>query len=100
MLGIKYIRLFEQLKYRGYDLVRLTCCDSSFTNFKLLRVQIQGDILCSDEGVRLKDGVHDQKCMGILKLAKENFCDLLLLPEYCISYTSSTTSVKNCSKEL
>ena len=42
--------------------------------------------MCSPKGVWIEDTVHDLKCRKILELANEEFYDLVLFPEYCISY--------------
>lgn len=86
MPGIEYIELFDKIVQKGMAFVELRCCGSSSTNFKLLRVQMRGDILYSDEGVWLADESHDRKCRILLELSKRKYYDLVLFPEYCISY--------------
>lgn len=86
MPDISYIELFEKIEQKGVAVDKPCCCASSYTHFKLLRVQMQGDIQYSEEGVRLEDEEHDRKCRELLELAKRNFYDLVLFPEYCISY--------------
>lgn len=44
MSNIDYIDLFKKIQDMGYESVRLSCCDLNYDTFRLMRVQMQGDI--------------------------------------------------------
>lgn len=87
MAGIEYIDLFAEVAKKGFEPVALSCCNTSEQSFSLFRAQMQGDISYSTDGVWLSDPQHDEKCEQLLALAKAQAADLVLFPEYCISYT-------------
>lgn len=53
----------------------------------MMRAQLQAEFTySSEEGPMIPNPDHDKKCRSILETAKEEYADLLLLPEYCVSY--------------
>lgn len=84
-MAVEYIDLFNEVQRRGYGQVCLSCCDSSYDNFNLMRVQIQGDLHYTKNRVYIADEAHDRKCASLLCIANREGVDLLLFPEYCIS---------------
>ncbi len=85
MSNIDYIDLFKEIQDRGYESVRLSCCDLNYDTFSLMRVQMQGDIYYTRNSVYIANEDHDPKCTGLLRTAIKEGIDLLLFPEYCIS---------------
>lgn len=98
MPKIEYIELLDNLKLLEINNVILTCCNPSATSFSVLRAQIKGDVYYSSEYVRLYDPKHNEKCQMLLETAKSNYIDLVIFPEYCISYELLDKIVNN--KEL
>lgn len=86
---MKYIELLSKVENDGNFLkINLNCCDPEKDNFSLVMAQLRGRLTHSeDEGVQAEDMVyHDQKCQSLITLSKKEGIDLLLFPEYCISY--------------
>lgn len=87
MPHIKYYELTDILRNdMGVDDFVLSCCDPTTTSFSFLQIQMQGDIKFSTDGVFLDNKQHDKKCKSLLEKAFDLNIDLVLFPEYCISY--------------
>lgn len=84
-MAVEYIDLFDELQKMGYEQVCLSCCDSRYDTFSLMRVQIQGDLYYTKSSIYIADEAHDRKCASLLRIANREGVDLLLFPEYCIS---------------
>ena len=86
---MKFIELMDLIqKKQDIEAVPLACCECNENGYSLLRVQMKGDICyCHKRGVWLLSPDHDRACKSLLKLAKKENYDLVLFPEYCISYT-------------
>lgn len=86
MPHIEYCELTDVLRDMGVNNFTLSCCDPTATSFSFLQAQMQGDIHFSTDGVFLNDPQHDTKCKLLLQKAIDKNIDLVLFPEYCISY--------------
>lgn len=86
MPKIEYIELLDVLKEKGIEKANLKCCDPSASAFSVLRAQLRGEIQFSENAIWAGNSQHDEKCKSLLKTAKDNYVDLVLFPEYCISY--------------
>lgn len=88
MPKIEYVELLDELERLKIKRVPFKCCDPSATSFSILRAQLQGDINFSKNRVWLPDEQHEheKKCRLLLQKAKSEYADLVLFPEYCISY--------------
>lgn len=65
------------------------CLDSSASNFRLMRMQPKAQFSYSvKEGPQIIDTGFDSNCIEALSEAKSNHVNLLLLPEYCLSYST------------
>lgn len=82
---LEFVDLREELEKNKIDWDPPTCCSSQESNYSLLRAQMQGAFRFSRDGVWIEDPEHDEKCLGLLRLAKQKSCDLVLFPEYCVS---------------
>lgn len=83
---MKYLELTEKLDENGISWNVPTCCDPNENSYSLLRFQAHGEIFYSQQGVWLEAAGHNEKCLSLLQHAKEKNHDLVLFPEYCISY--------------
>lgn len=86
MKGIDFVDLRDELEKNNIEWYTPACCNSSLSNYSLLRVQMQGEFLFDRQGVRIDNPEHDEKCLKLLSLAAQNNYDLVLFPEYCVSY--------------
>lgn len=86
MESIEFVDLRNELKRNGIEWFAPACCNSSSSNYSMLRVQMQGKFSFNRWGVRIEDPDHDEKCLKLLSLAAQRNYDLVLFPEYCISY--------------
>ena len=83
---LEFVDLRQKLKENYIDWCSPVCCDARQSNYSFLRAQMQGAFEFSrEEGVWIKDAGHDEKCLSLLRLAKDQSYDLVLFPEYCIS---------------
>jgi len=85
MDSLVLIDLREELERNQIEWDSPACCSSKGSSYSLLRTQMQGAFRFSREGVWIEDSEHDEKCLSLLRLAKQKSCDLVLFPEYCIS---------------
>lgn len=85
MGNLIFVDLREELEKNHIDWYAPVCCSAKGSSYSLLRAQIQGDFQFSRDGVWIEDPEHDEKCLGLLRLAQKKSCDLVLFPEYCIS---------------
>lgn len=86
MEKINFVDLRDELTKNDIEWDRPTCCNSKESNYSLLRVQTQASVLFNQAGVWIEAIEHDEKCLSLLRMAKQRNCDLVLFPEYCISY--------------
>lgn len=86
MEGIDFVDLRDELERNNIEWYTPTCCNSISSNFSMLRVQMQGEFSFNRQGVWIEHPEHDEKCMSLLLLAAQKNYDLVLFPEYCISY--------------
>lgn len=89
-MTIKYIDLLRSIQVWGnLDPIELNCCNSSETNFSILRAQLQGKIKYdTSKGAYIDNKIeHDKKCWNLLEYARSKQVDLVVFPEYCISYS-------------
>lgn len=86
MKDIDLIDLRDELKKNDIEWYTPACCNSNSSNYSLLRVQMQGEFLFDRQGVWIANPEHDEKCLKLLSLASQRNYDLVLFPEYCISY--------------
>ena len=83
---LEFVDLRQKLKENYIDWCSPVCCDARQSNYSFLRAEMQGAFEFSrEEGVWIKDAGHDEKCLSLLRLAKDQSYDLVLFPEYCIS---------------
>lgn len=87
MEKIIFVDLRDELTKNDIEWDAPACCNSKESNYSLLRVQTQASVLFNQAGVWIEALEHDEKCLSLLHLAKQRNCDLLLFPEYCISYS-------------
>lgn len=93
---IEFIDLREELQKNRIEWDMPVCCDPDAGNYSLLRVQMQQKHMSfSQKGVWIEDTEHDDKCRALLQLASEQNYDLVLFPEYCISYALLDEIIKN-----
>lgn len=90
-MTIEYKRVNELLDEIGVDEQGkpdfVICGDENSETFKIARAQISGELNYSaKQGAYINKNEHLNKCMAIIKKAKEEFVDLLLFPEYSIPY--------------
>lgn len=85
MDSLTLIDLREELERNQIEWDSPACCNSKESSYSLLRAQMHGAFRFSREGVWIEDSEHDEKCLSLLRLAKQKNCDLVLFPEYCIS---------------
>lgn len=83
---MKFLEMTEKLNENGISWDLPTCCDPNENSYSLLRFQAHGEFFYSQQGVWLESVGHDEKCLSLLQHAKKNNHDLVLFPEYCISY--------------
>lgn len=83
---MSFLELTEQIKENGLSWDLPTCCDPNESSYSLLRFQAHGEIFYSQQGVWLEAAGHDEKCRALLQQAKRGNYDLVLFPEYCVSY--------------
>lgn len=86
MESVEFVDLRDELNRNNIEWSTPTCCDPNGNNYSMLRVQIQGKFSFSRQCVRIADPEHDEKCRSLLRLAAQKNYDLVLFPEYCISY--------------
>lgn len=89
-MTIKYIDLLTSIQVSGnLDPIELNCCNSSETSFSILRAQLQGKIKYDTSKGACIDNKkeHDEKCWNLLEYARSKEVDLVVFPEYCISYS-------------
>ena len=82
---MELVKLIDKIHNSGLEWVLPACCDPEKNSYTLLRAQMSGNIFFTTESVRL-GAAHDEKCRALLKLARQRNHDLVLFPEYCISY--------------
>ena len=97
MEGVEFVDLRDELSRNDIEWITPTCCDPDGSNYSMLRVQIQGKFSFSRQCVRIVDSVHDEKCRSLLQLAAQRNYDLVLFPEYCISYSVLRDVIANAS---
>ena len=83
---MEFIKLQDKLTENGINWDLPICCDPTQSSYSLLRIQMYGNILFSQQGVWLGTPEHDAKCRSLLRLANRKYYDLVLFPEYCVSY--------------
>lgn len=84
---IEFVDMKDELERNNITWYTPACCNSHSSNYSMLRVQMQGTFLFNREGVWIEDLEHDEKCLCLLLLAAQKNYDLVLFPEYCISYS-------------
>lgn len=86
-MGIKYIHLNKCLEKEGIEIPQFRTCSMNSGAYKLMRVQMRAEFTYSCEGGPVVHSLeHDEKCRSVLEKARNEYVDLLLFPEYCISY--------------
>ena len=86
MENIEFVDLRDELNRNNIEWYTPACCDPNGSNYSMLRVQMHGKFSFSQQGVWLEEQEHDEKCRSLLRLAAQKNYDLVLFPEYCISY--------------
>lgn len=86
MEGVEFVDLRDELNRNNIEWTTPTCCDPDESNYTMLRVQMRGKFLFSRQGVWIEDSEHDEKSRNLLLFAAQRNYDLVLFPEYCISY--------------
>ncbi len=87
MDGIEFVDLQDELVKNNIAWHTPVCCNSGMSNYSMLRVQMQGQFFFNRHGVWIENPEHDKKCLDLLRLAARRNHDLVLFPEYCISYS-------------
>ena len=87
MESIDFVELRSELERNDIEWFTPACCDSSLSNYSMLRVQMQGKFSFNRRGVWIENLEHDAKCLNLLSLAAHRNYDLVLFPEYCVSYS-------------
>lgn len=96
---IKYKLLENILKRQKIKNCDFLACSSGDGNYKLIRAQMKAKFLCTAEnGPIVKTEEHDKKCMAVIDCARNEHAELLLFPEYCISYKVLKKIIKNSVK--
>lgn len=86
-MKITYLYLEEILENNGIEMPDFLVCNMDSANYKVMRAQLRAKFCYSEkEGPVVVSEDHDEKCEKILKKGKEEHADLLLMPEYCLSY--------------
>lgn len=90
-MGIEFKRVNEILYdygIRNEDMPELNVCfEKGAETFKFMRAQIVGDVFYSrKQGAYINTEEHIKKCMATIEMAKKEFVDLLVFPEYSIPY--------------
>lgn len=63
----------------------------------MLQVQMQGRFSFDRYGVWIEVPEHDEKCLSLLRIMARRGFDLVLFPEYCISYSVLEKMIFDCS---
>ncbi len=88
-MPIQYQSVKEILEKLDIEYPDFKVCSSNSQNFSLLRAQMEAVFKYSEEeGPKVVTPQHDKKCWNTIKLAKKRNVDLLVFPEYCLSYDS------------
>ena len=86
MERIEFVDLKGELEKKNIRWYPPSCCNPVAESYAILRVQMQGQFSFDRYGVRVESPEHDEKCLSLLRMAVQKRCDLVLFPEYCISY--------------
>ena len=84
---MEFVELLDKLEENEICWDLPACCDPAKSSYSLLRFQAQGNIFFSHEGVWIESREHEEKCLSLLQHAKQKNYDLVLFPEYCLSYS-------------
>lgn len=82
---MEFVKLIDKIRDAGLEWHLPACCDPETSSYSLLRAQIFDSIFFCPEGVYL-NAEHDAKCHALLAQARQKNHDLVLFPEYCVSY--------------
>ena len=86
MERIEFVDLRGELEKKNITWYPPSCCNPDTESYSILRVQMQGQFSFDRYGVWVESPEHDEKCLSLLRMAAQKRCDLVLFPEYCISY--------------
>lgn len=97
-VAIQYVRIEDRLNIVGLNLPNFRICDNTRKDFSILRAQLNTEFrFDSLRGPHIVDNIHNEKCCRILEMQVQNSSDLLLFPEYCVSYDLLDTIIANNS---
>ena len=86
-MAVQYIHIGDCLKKLGLDDPDLCAYADDNKDFNIMRAQLNSEFkFDAQQGPYIIDKAHDEKCLEIIQLEIKNPSDILLFPEYCISY--------------
>lgn len=90
-VALELISVHKKLDEYNIEIEKLSVCDMNSHEFAFMCAQMCAQFEYSVEtGPRVTEDFFDEKCLSACKLAKERHSELLLFPEYAISYTALT----------
>lgn len=90
-MQISYVKLEDELKKKNIKVPEFIACCLTEDSYKFMRAQMKAEFHYSAKtGPVVTTPNHDEKCIEILQRSKTEFVNLLLFPEYCISYSVIT----------
>lgn len=86
-MDLQFVSVSELLTNHQLDDPKFSCLQSDPARFRLLRVQPRANLTYSiRKGPVVCDEDFDAKCRHALHLARQEYANLVMFPEYCISY--------------
>ena len=95
-MSIKFIRIQEKISELKCEALHLTVIDDCKKDCTIMRAQLQATLsFTSQSGPFVKDAQHDDICCSLLKKEQQAPSDVVIFPEYCISYNLIDKVVSN-----
>lgn len=86
-MAIQYIHIKDCLSKLGLVNPDFFVCSDNHKDFSLMRVQLNAKLkFDAQKGPCVADEFHEQKCLKIIQMETKKSSDLLVFPEYSISY--------------
>lgn len=95
-MPINFIKVEDKLKQLNNSTLSLTVLDNNIKDCVIMRAQLEATLSYNAEkGPYVISDKHDDKCHVLLQLEKQSPSDLVIFPEYCISYNIIDEIVSN-----
>ena len=95
-MDIKFVRIHDKIRELKCNALNLTVVDDYQKDCTIMRVQLQTTLsFTSQSGPFVKDAHHDDICCALLKKEQQAPSDVVIFPEYCISYNLIDKIVSN-----